>query len=99
MIRHIVIWHFADGFTFHQNHFNAVKIKNDLEYLPNIIDGIISYEVIIDPLSSSDGNIILNSLFQDESALKNYQMHPEHKKVSEFVKKSTKNKVCVDYIE
>ncbi len=99
MIRHIVVWRFADGFSYHENHLNAVKIKNDLESLPKIIGGIINYEVIIDPLSTSNGDIVLNSLFSDESALKNYQAHPAHKKVSEFVRKTTKDKLCVDYIE
>ncbi|MDR2904119.1 MAG: Dabb family protein [Clostridiales bacterium] len=99
MVRHIVVWHFADGFSFHQNQLNAVRVKNELEYLPNVINGIAAYEVIIDPLSTCDGDIILNSLFVDEAALKKYQAHHEHKKASEFVKKVTKDKICIDYIE
>ena len=99
MIRHIVAWKHSDENSYHQNHTNAVKIKKDLEGLLGVIDGMSAMEVIIDPLESSNRDIILTSLFDDVSALENYQKHPKHKEISEFIKSVTKDRATMDYIE
>ena len=99
MVRHIVMWNFKDGFTDDENIFNANKVKDSLEALTSIIDGIISLEVIISSLKSSNRDIVLNSLFIDETALANYQIHPDHVRVSNYVGTVMMNRSCVDYFE
>jgi len=99
MVRHIVSWSFKDGFTGSENLEHAKQIKSKLEALPSIIDGIIEFNIAIDLLPSSNRNAALNSLFESEEALLAYKIHPEHKKVSEFVGSVMQNRVCIDYYE
>jgi len=99
MVRHIVAWNYRDGFTDAENMANALKVKDGLESLIHAIDGIVEIKVHINELSSSNKDIVLNSLFESEEALKNYQIHPEHKKIGEFVGSVTQNRACIDYFE
>ena len=99
MVRHIVMWNFKDGFTTDENILNANRVKESLEALIATIDGIISLEVIISPLSSSNRDIVLNSLFSSEQALANYQTHPDHVRVSNYVRTVMMNRSCIDYFE
>ena len=99
MLRHIVAWNYKDGFTDRENQKNAKKVKSDLEALKQSINGIIELEVYINTLSSSNKDIILNSLFESEDALSAYQIHTEHKKVSAFVGSVMQNRACIDYYE
>lgn len=98
MVRHIVAWNFADGFTMEENKKNAENIKKELENLINLIEGIDSIEVLIQPAVTSDADIMLNSVFVSEEALKAYVVHPEHVRVgTNYVKPSTKNRKCLDF--
>ena len=40
---------------------------------------------------------MLNSVFESEEALNNYQVHPEHVKVAAFVRSITCNRMCMDF--
>ena len=98
MIRHIVAWNFAEGFSLEENRQNAEKIKYELESLKNLIDGIVSIEVLVNPLSSSDSDILLDVVFKDEEALKTYLTHPEHVRVgTTVVRPATSNRKCIDF--
>lgn len=99
MVRHMVCWNLRDGLSSSEREENAKKIKEGLENLKNLIDGIVSIEVIRDLLPTSTPDIILNSVFIDEKALQGYQVHEEHVKVSSFVGSVTQNRYCIDYIE
>ena len=92
MIRHIVIWDLPDKSY-------APKIKQELEELANCVPGVVELKVNFNALPSSNKDIILNSLFESEEALKSYQGHPAHVKAGEFIKAVTQNRVCIDYIE
>ncbi len=99
MIRHIVSWKFKDGFSETENTQNALIIKEKLENLSKIIEGIVELKVYITDVSSSDKDLILNSLFVDEKALSEYQVHPEHKKAGAFIGTVLQDRVCMDYYE
>jgi hypothetical protein len=74
-------------------------MKSLLEELPKLIDGIVELKVQISPMPSSNRDIILDSLFENEEALAAYIVHPEHKRVGEFVRSVTKDRACMDYKE
>lgn len=99
MVRHIVMWNLNEGFTDEEKKFNLEKIKRKLEELKGLIEGVISLEVIINPLVGSNKDVILNSLFESEETLNHYQTHPEHIRVGGFIKSVTCNRVCFDYVE
>jgi hypothetical protein len=97
MVRHIVLWNYADGNTSEQNKENATKMKSLLEELPSMIDGVIAIKVRINEMSGSNRDIMLDSLFESEEALAAYIEHPEHKRVGQFVRAVTKDRACIDY--
>lgn len=97
MIRHVVIWNYADGFSEQQNIENAKKMKDQIEDLAHCISGITDLKVIINPLSSSNADVLLDSMFESEEALAAYQIHPAHQQVSQFVGTVMKNRKCIDY--
>lgn len=98
MVRHIVAWNYADNFTKNENEMNAIRIKEELENLKNLIPGIVSMEVFLYPLGSSDSDILLDCVFESEEALKAYQIHPEHVRVgSTVVRPATCNRKCIDF--
>lgn len=99
MVRHMVCWNYKDGFTEKENDENAKKIKEGLENLKNLIDGIVSIEVITNQLPTSAPDLVLNCVFKDAAALDRYQVHEEHVKVAQFVRSVTQNRYCIDYIE
>ena len=97
MVRHIVMWNYADGFSPEENVQNAQKMKALLKELPQLIDEIVELKVQIFPVSSSNRDIMLDSLFESEESLAAYIVHPEHKRVGEFVRAVTKDRACIDY--
>jgi len=99
MVRHIVMWNFKEEFTEEENIKNAQKIKTELEALTSKIEGVISLKVMISTLPSGNRAVVLNSLFTDEDALKNYIVHPEHVRVGTIVRAALTDRVCADYIE
>ena len=99
MVRHIVAWSFKEGFTDSEKQAHLQKIKSSLEVLPAVVGGVVELNVQIDLLETSNLSAMLNSLFKSEEALKAYQIHPEHKKVSEFVRSVMEDRVCLDYEE
>lgn len=101
MVKHIVIWEQDDRFTEEEKLSNGAKIKESLEALKEIIPGVVSIKVITNLLSSGSGgdDLVLESAFESEEALNNYQNHPEHIKAATFVRSVVKSRKCVDYYE
>lgn len=78
----------------------AVKagIKAGLENLAGQIPGLIDIRVQIECLGSSNVDVMLNSTFVDEQALKTYANHPAHVKVADNqVRPYTKTRACMDF--
>ncbi|WP_409369087.1 hypothetical protein [Lysinibacillus sp. 38-6] len=59
MIRHIVMWNHKEEFNDEQQVTNAQIVKTELESLTKKIDGIISLQVITNPLASNNIKYIL----------------------------------------
>jgi len=98
MVRHIVAWSYADGLTKEEKQKNAETIKRELENLKNVINGIVSLNVITNPLETSESDLMLDSVFESEAALKAYTVHPEHVRVATtYVRPVTKNRKCIDF--
>ncbi len=98
MVRHIVAWNYAEGLTEEENRNNTAVMKKELENLKNLIDGIISLEVLTNPVDTSESDLILDSVFVSEEALKTYTVHPEHVRVaSTYVRPVTRNRKCIDF--
>ncbi|MHC5250004.1 Dabb family protein [Enterococcus sp. LJL90] len=99
MIRHIVSWNLKQKFSAAEKRRNAEQLKRNLEGLKAIIPGIISFEVVLDLLPTSNHDVAVYSLFESAEALAAYQIHPEHVRVSNWASSVVKNRVCLDFEE
>ncbi len=95
MVRHVILWNLKEEFNTPDT---KRGIKEGLEGLVGIIDGLVEIEVITDPLSTSNCDVMLWSVFESVEALANYAKHPEHIRVADtFVRPFTLSRVCMDY--
>jgi hypothetical protein len=98
MLKHIVMWKlkpFAEGAS---KADNALKIKNLLESLSKKIEDIEHIEVGVDcSKTDSSYDVVLYSEFPNQQVLDNYQNHPEHKRVGDFIGKVRETRIAVDY--
>ena len=97
MVRHVIIWSLRDDLTAEQKADAKLKAKQGLEGLKGRIDGLESIEVHINNLDSSNGDMMLDSSFTDEAALKAYQTNPDHLEVAKFIRSVVSDRKCVDY--
>lgn len=98
MVKHIILWKLNDELAAEQKEKVLAGIKENLEGLYGKIPGLISINIIIKPLASSNTDVMMDSTFEDENALKLYQTHPEHVKVADtYVRPYTASRSCLDY--
>ena len=98
-VKHIILWKLRDDIC--DSDIAGIKsdIKKSLEDLKGKIPGLLDIHVIIDHLPSSNMDIMLDSLFDSEEALKVYATHPEHVAVANGkVRPYTMSRNCIDYI-
>lgn len=98
MIKHVVMWKLSE---LAENNFkskNAILIKEMLLELPSKINFIKKLEVGINiDKSEAAYDLVLITEFDNTEDLNNYQQHPEHIKVSQFVQKVRSARCVVDY--
>ncbi|MEG0663885.1 MAG: Dabb family protein [Clostridia bacterium] len=99
MLQHIVAWKFKQDFSNEENLQNAQKIKSSLENLKSLIKEIVEIKVFINPIETSDKNVMLFSTFKNQADLDIYQEHPEHLKVKSIVQQALYDRVCLDFFE
>ena len=98
MVKHIILWQLKDEYSEEQKVQIKAEIKAGLEALQGKIPGLLDIKVQTEGLSSSNADLMLDSSFEDEAALKGYAVHPEHVKVAdEKVRPFTKTRSCLDY--
>lgn len=97
MVKHIIIWNFKEELTADKRAVAAAKIKEGIEGLLGQIEGLTDIKVYTNPLASSSGDLILDSTFVDEEALKGYQVNPKHVEVATYVRSQVGSRACFDY--
>ena len=97
MVKHIIIWNFREDLSLEEKMSASARIKTELEALIDKIDGLVEIKVQTNPLASSNGELMLDSSFVDEDALKGYQVHPEHVKAAQFVRSVMGDRKCFDF--
>ena len=98
MIKHMIIWTLKEEFSNEEKEVIKAGIKEGLEGLAGIIPGLIEIKVHINGLPSSNGDLMLESSFESEDALKGYASHPAHVAVAdEKVRPYTMIRSCLDY--
>jgi len=98
MVKHIILWTLKDEYTKEQKENIKLGIKEGLEGLAGKIPGLIDIKVQIECLASSNAEVMLDSTFTDEAALKGYSVHPLHVEVANTkVRPYTATRSCLDF--
>ncbi|MCW5950774.1 MAG: Dabb family protein [Propionibacteriaceae bacterium] len=98
MIKHIVMWNFADEAEGSDKATNLAKAQQDLHALRGLVPGMGTFEVAIgaDPLEHSY-DMVLYSEFDSVESLQAYATHPQHVAVAQFIGKARTARACMDY--
>ncbi len=95
MVKHIILWNLKDEFNSAEI---KVEMKRSLESLVGVVEGLLKLEVEIEPLESSNADVMLYSELEDEAALKHYAVHPAHVEVADTkVRPFTKTRTVIDF--
>lgn len=98
MVKHVILWTLKDELSNDEKITVKKDIKDGLEALKGKVPGIVDIKVVINGLDSSNADLMLDSTFEDEEALKAYAVHPEHVKVADNkVRPFTKIRSCLDF--
>lgn len=98
MVKHVILWQLKDELTKEQISEVKAGIKSGLEGLKGKIPGLIDIKVVTEGLASSNADVMLDSTFESEEALKGYAVHPKHVAVADGkVRPYTASRVCMDY--
>ena len=96
MVKHMIIWKMKGDLENKEE--RAKEIKRELEGLLGKIDCLTKMEIIIEKLDSSSGDIMMDSEFTDNDALKAYQVHPMHQAVANnIVRPCVEVRLAFDY--
>lgn len=98
MVKHVILWQLKDELTAEEKVSVKKGIKEGLEGLLGKIPGLTEIKVQTEGLVSSNAEVMLDSTFEDEVALKGYATHPEHVAVADGkVRPYTKTRLCLDF--
>ena len=99
MVKHVILWKLKEEFTKEQKEEIKSQIKEGLEGLLGKVPGLMEIHVYTRGLPSSNVDLMLDSAFEDEEALKEYSIHPAHVAVAEErVRPYTLQRSCLDYV-
>lgn len=98
MTKHIILWTLKEELTAEEKAAVKAGIKEGLEGLAGQIPGLVDIHVQTECLPSSNADLMLDSTFTDEAALKAYAVHPAHVAVADGkVRPYTQLRSCLDF--
>ncbi len=96
MIKHVILWKLKDDIA--DKASIKAGIKSGLEGLKGRIPGMIDIVVRTEGLASSNADVMLDSSFETEDALKGYSVNPAHVEVADTkVRPFTQTRLCLDF--
>lgn len=98
MVKHVILWTLKEEYSGQELTEIKNGIKEGLEGLKGQVPGLVDITVNIDPLPSSNCDVMLDSTLESEDALKGYAVHPAHVAVADSkVRPFTATRTCMDY--
>ncbi|MBE7025271.1 MAG: Dabb family protein [Ruminococcaceae bacterium] len=98
MVKHIILWKLKEEFSPEEKEKIKAGIKEGLEGLRGQIPGLLEIRVQTEGLDSSNMDLMLDSGFESEAALKAYAVHPAHVAVADGkVRPYTAVRSCLDF--
>ena len=96
MVKHVILWKLKEDVA--DKASVKAGIKSGLEGLKGVVPGLVEIVVRTEGLASSNADVMLDSTFESEAALKGYAVHPAHVAVAnEKVRPFTQTRLCLDY--
>ncbi len=100
MVKHVILWQLKDEIQGDKKQQVLLDAKKALEGLNGKIDGLVDIKLNIVAMESSNADMMLDSTFTSEDALKGYQVHPDHVYAADnFIRPFTKARLCLDFEE
>lgn len=100
MVKHVILWKLKEDLSAEEKREVKLGIKSGLEGLKGVVPGLLAIQVITDGLASSNADVMLDSSFTDEAALKGYAVHPAHVEVANTkVRPFAQIRLCLDFAE
>lgn len=78
MVKHVILWKLKEEYSAAEAQEIKKGIKSGLEGLKGVVPGLIDIRVYTEPLESANCDVMLDSCFENEEALKGYAVHPSH---------------------
>ncbi len=98
MVKHIILWQLKDELTEAEKADALVRVKEGLESLVGKVPGLVEIHVQTEKLSTSNADIMLDSVLESADALAGYAVHPEHVAVAQgIVVPVVKSRTCIDF--
>lgn len=95
MVKHMIIWKLKEDID---KESVAKDIKSALEGLVGKIEGLAEMHILTEKLPSSSGDIMMDSTFESDEALKAYQKHPLHVEIANGkVRPNVDTRLSFDY--
>ena len=96
MIKHVILWKLKDEIA--DKASVKAGIKSGLEGLRGIVPGLVDITVRTEGLASFNADVMLDSTFESEDALKGYAQHSAHVEVANTkVRPYTQTRLCLDF--
>ena len=97
MVKHVILWQLKDEYSAEQKAEIKAGIKANLESLQGKIPGLLEIKVNIEPLASSNVDLMLDSSFETEADLAAYQTNPLHVEAASYVRSVVETRLCLDF--
>ena len=98
MYKHIILWQLKDELTPELKESVKKEAKAALEDLVGQVPGLLSVQVHINGIDTSNADMMLDCTLQDEASLRAYATHPAHVAVADAkVRPFTKSRTCMDF--
>ncbi|MCL2453979.1 MAG: Dabb family protein [Micrococcales bacterium] len=98
MLRHIVMWSFADQAAGADRAANVARAHAMLTELDGLVPGMRHLEVVVPPAHlEHTHDLLLVADFDGPDDLAAYAAHPQHVAVASFIGEVRTARACVDY--
>ncbi|MBQ8254671.1 MAG: Dabb family protein [Clostridia bacterium] len=98
MVKHVILWKLDDKLSESEKEQVRSNAKRELEGLVGKIPGLLSMQITVERLESSNADMMLDSTLESAEALKVYKDHPEHLRVANnYVRPYTVQRLCLDF--
>ena len=98
MVRHVILWQLKEEYNDEEKREIKAGIKEGLEGLVGKVPGLVEVHVHTEGLASSNADLMLDAVLENEEALKVYAVHPEHVAIANSkVRPYTMSRTCLDF--